>query len=128
MKLSISMPRIALWHVGLFILFMLACVVNGASARPATIPIEARYANINGIKMHYLDSGKGDILLLLHGYPFFASSWKGVIDAFSQQYRVIAPDNRGYNLTEKPVDISDYHIDVCNLSYILYNKIIDLPL
>ena len=57
----------------------------------------------NGIRMHYVTQGEGPLVLLLHGFPEFWYSWRFQIPALAEQgYRVVAPDLRGYNETEKP--------------------------
>jgi pimeloyl-ACP methyl ester carboxylesterase len=57
----------------------------------------------NGIRMHYVTQGEGPLVVLLHGFPEFWYSWRFQIPALAQQgYRVVAPDLRGYNETEKP--------------------------
>ena len=57
--------------------------------------------NGNGLEMAYLDAGRGDdVVLLLHGFPEIAYSWRRVIPILTQAgYRVIAPDQRGYGET-----------------------------
>jgi pimeloyl-ACP methyl ester carboxylesterase len=70
------------------------------------------YANVNGIRLHYAESGSGDnIVILLHGFPEFWYSWKKQLDALSESFHVVAPDMRGYNLSDKPPRIEDYKID-----------------
>jgi pimeloyl-ACP methyl ester carboxylesterase len=57
----------------------------------------------NGIRMHYVTQGEGPLVLLLHGFPEFWYSWRLQIPVLAGQgYRVVAPDLRGYNETEKP--------------------------
>ncbi len=57
----------------------------------------------NGIRMHYVTQGEGPLVLLLHGFPEFWYSWRFQIPVLAQQgYRVVAPDLRGYNETDKP--------------------------
>src|SRR5260370_31069708 len=59
--------------------------------------------NTNGIRMHYVTQGEGPLLVLLHGFPEFWYSWRHQIPVLAEQgYRVVAPDLRGYNDTEKP--------------------------
>ncbi|MFP6795485.1 MAG: alpha/beta hydrolase [Pseudomonadales bacterium] len=57
--------------------------------------------NGNGLEMAYIDAGRGDdVILLLHGFPELAYSWRRVIPILAQAgYRVIAPDQRGYGET-----------------------------
>ncbi len=57
----------------------------------------------NGIRMHYVTQGTGELVVLLHGFPEFWYSWRHQILFLAEQgYRVVAPDLRGYNDTDKP--------------------------
>ncbi len=56
----------------------------------------------NGIKQHYVEAGSGEPIVLLHGFPLFWYQWRNVIPILAKQYRVIAPDLRGYGATQKP--------------------------
>jgi pimeloyl-ACP methyl ester carboxylesterase len=60
------------------------------------------YANVNGIRMHYVAQGEGPLVVLLHGFPEFWYSWRHQIPFLAKKYRVVAPDMRGYNETDKP--------------------------
>jgi len=71
-------------------------------------PWKHEYAEVNGIKMHYVTAGKGPLVILLHGFPQFWYSWRHQIPALSDKFCVVAPDLRGYGDTEKPQNISDY--------------------
>lgn len=72
---------------------------------------EHRYAQINGIRMHYVHAGIGDRLaVLLHGFPECWYSWRHQIGPLAEQFTVVAPDMRGYNETEKPA--RGYELDV----------------
>jgi pimeloyl-ACP methyl ester carboxylesterase len=70
------------------------------------------YAQIGAVKLHYAKAGEGEkLVILLHGFPEFWYSWRHQIAALSDDYTVVAPDMRGYNLSDKPPHISDYSID-----------------
>lgn len=70
------------------------------------------YAQIGGVKLHYATAGNGDrLLVLLHGFPEFWYSWRHQIVSLSDEFTVIAPDMRGYNLSDKPGGIADYRMD-----------------
>ncbi len=69
------------------------------------------YANVNGIRMHYVERGSGPLVILLHGFPEFWYSWRHQIEALSRRFHVVAPDQRGYNLTEKPHGVAAYKIE-----------------
>ena len=62
-----------------------------------------RSVKLSDIRMHYLDSGgDGPLLILLHGWPQTSRCWQSVIPMLAEEYRVVAPDMRGYGLTDKP--------------------------
>jgi len=74
--------------------------------------IKFDYAQIGGVKLHYATAGNGEkLIILLHGFPEFWYSWRRQITALSDEYTVVAPDMRGYNLSDKPANVSDYQID-----------------
>lgn len=78
-------------------------------------PLEFRVFQVNGIALHVVLAGpaRGKPLVFLHGFPEFWFGWRHQIDHFvSSGYRVIIPDQRGYNLSEKPVGIASYSIDM----------------
>jgi epoxide hydrolase 4 len=60
------------------------------------------YVTVNNIKLHYVEEGQGALVILLHGFPDFWYGWRKQISALSRYYRVVVPDMRGYNLSEKP--------------------------
>ncbi|MDJ0729966.1 MAG: alpha/beta hydrolase [Crocosphaera sp.] len=68
------------------------------------------YVYTNGVKLHYVSEGEGNLMLMLHGFPEFWYSWRHQITAFSNNYRVIAPDLRGYNDSDKLPSIQLYSI------------------
>ena len=78
-------------------------------------PLEFRIVHINGIAIHVVLAGppSGKPLIFLHGFPEFWFAWRFQIDHFvSLGYRVIIPDQRGYNLSDKPEGIASYSIDL----------------
>jgi len=70
------------------------------------------FISVNGIKLHYVEEGTGELVILLHGFPEFWYGWKNQIPVLSKKYRVVAPDMRGYNLSDKPKNVSDYQIQI----------------
>ena len=71
------------------------------------------FANVNGIRLHYAESGAGDnLVILLHGFPEFWYSWRHQLRALGENHHVVAPDMRGYNLSDKPSRVEDYRIEV----------------
>src|ERR1700722_7088576 len=72
--------------------------------------VEHNYAEINGIRLHYVTSGKGELILFLHGFPEFWYEWKNQLSEFNKDFFVVAPDMRGYNLSTKPENVDQYQI------------------
>jgi len=64
---------------------------------------------VNGIRLHWVEQGAGPLVLLLHGFPEFWYEWRHQIPALAAAgFRVVAPDLRGYNLSEKPKGVDSY--------------------
>lgn len=73
---------------------------------------------VGSIRMHYVSEGTGPLVLLLHGFPEFWWSWRNQIAPLAQAgFRVVAPDLRGYNDTDRtgPYDLDTLAGDVVNL-------------
>ena len=76
------------------------------------MPPMDRYAQLTDVRLHYVEEGEGPLVVLLHGFPDFWYSWRHQIPALAQAgFRVVAPDMRGYNLSDKPHGISSYSLD-----------------
>ena len=76
--------------------------------------LEHHSIHTNGIVLHTVQAGPEDgaIVVLLHGFPEFWYGWQHQIPALVQVgYRVVIPDQRGYNLSDKPKGIAAYNLD-----------------
>src|SRR5579862_6317361 len=71
-----------------------------------------RYAEVNGVKLHYVEQGKGELILFLHGFPEFWYEWKDLLPEFGKDHHAVAPDMRGYNLSDKPEAVEQYRVPV----------------
>jgi len=70
---------------------------------------EPRYIDTNGMRMAVYEKGEGAPVVFLHGFPELAFSWRHQLPALAEAgYRAIAPDLRGYGLTDKPAGIDQY--------------------
>ncbi|HEV2160556.1 alpha/beta hydrolase [Bradyrhizobium sp.] len=75
------------------------------------IALRHDFAFVNGIRMHYVELGQGPLVLLCHGWPESWYSWRHQIEVLAAGgFRVVAPDQRGYGLTDAPAAIDDYNI------------------
>jgi len=63
---------------------------------------QSRFADINGNRIHYLVAGKGDPIVLLHGYTETSHMWLPLMDKLSRDHLVIAPDLRGFGESSIP--------------------------
>jgi pimeloyl-ACP methyl ester carboxylesterase len=73
------------------------------------------YVPTNGINLHVVQSGpqSGSLVILLHGFPEFWYGWRRQIQPLAESgYRVWAPDQRGYNLSDKPAGYENYQMEV----------------
>ena len=71
---------------------------------------QSQYAEVNGIRLHYISVGKGKLIMFVHGFPEFWYEWEKQLIEFGQDYQAVAPDLRGYNLSSKPSDVEKYHV------------------
>lgn len=80
--------------------------LHGLDLRAAMVPA-------NGVRLHVVEAGPrdGPAVILLHGFPEFWWAWHEQMARLAQAgFRVIVPDQRGYNLSDKPRDVSAYDV------------------
>jgi hypothetical protein len=78
---------------------LLLCV--HASAEERFQPV-AKDATVFSYKIHYLEAGRGEPVILLHGSAGEGARWMPQIEALSKEFRVIAPDHIGFGQSDKP--------------------------
>ncbi len=71
------------------------------STRTATA-VQSRFANVNGLRLHYLTAGSGEPVILLHGYAETSHMWRPLIEQLAKTRTVIAPDLRGAGESSTP--------------------------
>ncbi len=67
----------------------------------------SKFVSVCGHRMHYVDEGRGETLLFLHGNPTSGYLYRHMIAAFSDKFRCIAPDHLGFGQSDKP-ELADY--------------------
>ena len=67
-------------------------------------PFEPHYLEQDGLRMHYVDEGRGDPILLLHGEPTWSYLYRKLIPRLAPVARVLAPDYFGFGRSDKPVE------------------------
>ena len=104
-----------------------ACVVAMALLAPGAALAQApqsKFVEVNGVRLHYLVAGKGDPVLLLHGFAESSHMWLPLIAKLADKHTVIAPDLRGFGQSSAPADgytkaamAQDIHALVKSLHY-----------
>ena len=91
----------------------LLCLIGVLAMSLAAAPkLKDEYATINGLKLHYVATGKGPLILFLHGFPEFWYEWKNQLAEFGKNHLAVAPDMRGYNLSAKPESLDQYQMNL----------------
>jgi epoxide hydrolase 4 len=89
------------------LVFLLAACCAPGKEKPT---LKHEYAEVNGIRLHYVTQGKGSLIIFLHGFPEFWYEWKAQLPEFAKDHRAVAPDMRGYNLSGKPEGVDRYQM------------------
>jgi len=71
---------------------------------------EHRYADVNGVRLHYATAGQGKLIMFAHGFPEFWYAWKAQLAEFERDHQAVALDMRGYNLSSKPSAVEQYAV------------------
>ncbi|MHB1043156.1 MAG: alpha/beta fold hydrolase [Eubacteriales bacterium] len=77
--------------------------------KPDDFDFKSLFIEIDGYKIHYLDEGRGETLLMLHGNPTWCYLYRNFVRELSRDYRCIVPDFLGFGLSDKPVN-ADYSL------------------
>ena len=89
--------------VGLVALAALSVALLDTVTAFAQAP-QSKFAEVNGVRLHYLIAGKGDPVVLLHGYAQTSHMWLPLIARLADKHTVIAPDLRGFGQSSAPAD------------------------
>src|SRR5271154_7359343 len=98
--------------------FLLGILLAGLLASSASAEkkeksmLKDKYVKVNGVRLHCVTAGKGPLILFLHGFPEFWYEWKNQLPEFGKDHLAVAPDMRGYNLSDKPVGVENYRVDI----------------
>lgn len=90
-----------------FLILAISPSYSAESITPKTLSsnlptgISSHFVKVNGIQLHYIEMGKGPLVILLHGWPETSYSWRLTMQALSGQYHVVAPDLRGLGLSQR---------------------------
>jgi pimeloyl-ACP methyl ester carboxylesterase len=81
-----------------------AALLAEAKQRWAKLGFATRMVKVNGVTLHVAEAGRGDAVLLLHGYPQSGETWRSVAPELAKAHHVIVPDLRGMGLSEAAKD------------------------
>jgi haloalkane dehalogenase len=81
-------------------------------------PFKSNYIDLNGLKYHFLDQGKGEPVVMIHGNPTWSFYFRELVKGLSPQFRTIVPDHIGCGLSDKP--------DIQRYDYSLKSRVDDL--
>jgi pimeloyl-ACP methyl ester carboxylesterase len=71
-----------------------------------------REEKVGDVRLHWVEAGEGPLVLLLHGFPEHWLAWRKQLPALAAAgFRAVAPDLRGYNLSEKPEGVASYRME-----------------
>ena len=71
---------------------------------PNEYPFDSQYLSLDGVRLHYIDEGRGDVVLFVHGTPSWSFDFRHIIKSLSKFYRCIAIDHIGFGLSDKPAN------------------------
>ncbi|HYL37494.1 MAG TPA: alpha/beta hydrolase [Bryobacteraceae bacterium] len=92
---------------------LLAGCLPAATAKNMEKPMfKDKYVKVNGVRLHCVTAGKGPLILFLHGFPEFWYEWKDQLAEFGKDHLAVAPDMRGYNLSDKPAELDQYRVNL----------------
>src|SRR5579859_1856297 len=99
-----------LWHDGRFVrvLFAMAllpllsgCLAYHRGPMPGD-PAGASFAEVDGVRLRFLDVGQGPAVVLVHGYASSLDTWAGVVPVLARHHRVLAVDLKGFGWSDRP--------------------------
>lgn len=106
-------------NVGAALLLCALCAAVQTSAQTVgnndlDSKVEHGYADSKGVKIHFAALGPKDapLVVMIHGFPDFWFTWREQMAALSKDYRVVALDQRGYNLSDKPKGVENYDMSL----------------
>jgi len=89
-------------------------------------PFKPHYADINGVRVHYIDEGEGETILCLHGEPTWAYLYRKMIPILAERHRVVAMDFIGFGRSDKFSDPEDYTFDMHRRTITSFIQTLDL--
>jgi pimeloyl-ACP methyl ester carboxylesterase len=89
---------------------LLAVAAGSAGAADIEDKVTHGYADSNGVKIHYAKLGTGPLIVMIHGFPDYWYTWRAQMEGLADRFTVVAIDQRGYNLSDKPAGVENYDV------------------
>src|SRR5262245_48365815 len=70
--------------------------------------VKEGFADSAGVRIHYVTMGSGPLVVMIHGFPDYWYTWRHQMDGLADRFQVVAIDQRGYNLSDKPSGVANY--------------------
>jgi epoxide hydrolase 4 len=104
-------PMIKMHALGVAVVLVgVALLAGGAAAADFEDRVTHGYANSDGVKIHYASLGAGPLVIMIHGFPDYWYSWRKQMEGLADTFQVVAIDQRGYNLSDKPAGVEHYDV------------------
>ena len=80
----------------------------GLASQQLLDTVSHHYADNDGVKIHYVKTGSGPLVVMIHGFPDYWYSWRAQMEALKDNFTVVAMDQRGYNQSDQPEGVTAY--------------------
>ncbi|MEH6559388.1 MAG: alpha/beta hydrolase [Oceanicoccus sp.] len=97
-------------HAAIAVILLLIAVFSTNSHAEFFDEVEHGYANNDDVKIHYATVGEGPLVIMVHGFPDFWYSWRHQMEGLKNDFKVVAIDQRGYNLSGQPEGEENYNM------------------
>jgi len=103
-----------MWRLMVSCALLICSVASAQNANDIDQRVAHGHADSNGVKIHFAALGDNSkpLIVMIHGFPDFWYSWRDQMQALSSDYFVVAYDQRGYNLSDKPKGVEAYDLSL----------------
>src|SRR2546426_8119104 len=94
----------------ILVLLSIGSVAHAAGPADFEARVTHGYADSSGVKIHYATVGSGPLVVMIHGFPDYWYTWRQQMEGLEDRFQLVAIDQRGYNLSDKPEGVSSYEM------------------